>query len=71
MPKSYSMAPFFTSVDDVILKRKTVDAVSNMSGGFACPHNNSKSKRPVNLTSSSSSMELPSDRHLQTARRPY
>jgi dihydrofolate reductase len=33
MPKNYSMAPFFASVDTAIMGRKTLDAALRMGGG--------------------------------------
>jgi dihydrofolate reductase len=51
MPKDYSMASFFASVDTAIMGRKTLDAGLRMSGG-SLPHSNmpmyvfSKSKPP-------------------------
>src|SRR5882762_4885820 len=51
MPKDYSMAPFFATVDSAIMGRKTLDAGLKMSGG-SLPHSNmpryvfSKSKPP-------------------------
>src|SRR5258707_13826239 len=33
MPKDYSMAPFFATVDTAIMGRKTLDAGLEMSGG--------------------------------------
>src|SRR5258708_23654121 len=33
MPKDYSMAPFFASVDTAIMGRKTLDAALRMGGG--------------------------------------
>jgi dihydrofolate reductase len=33
MPKDYSMAPFFTSVDTALMGRKTLDAALKMGGG--------------------------------------
>lgn len=33
MPKDYSMAPFFATIDTAIMGRKTVDAALQMSGG--------------------------------------
>jgi dihydrofolate reductase len=51
MPRDYSMANFFASVDTAIMGRKTLDAGLKMSGG-SLPHSNmpmyvfSKSKPP-------------------------
>jgi dihydrofolate reductase len=51
MPKDYSMAPFFATVDTAIMGRKTLDAGLEMSGG-SLPRSNmrmyvfSKSKPP-------------------------
>jgi dihydrofolate reductase len=33
MPKDYSMAPFFATIDTAIMGRKTLDAAMRMSGG--------------------------------------
>ena len=35
MPKDYSMAPFFATVDTAILGRKTLDAALKMGGSFS------------------------------------
>src|SRR5947208_2757021 len=35
MPKDYSMAPFFATIDTAIMGRKTCDASLQMGGGFA------------------------------------
>jgi dihydrofolate reductase len=51
MPRDYSMAPFFATVDTAIMGRKTLDAGLKMSGG-SLPHSNmpmyvfSKAKPP-------------------------
>ena len=39
MPKDYSMAPFFATIDTAIMGRKTLDAGLAMSGG-SLPHYN-------------------------------
>jgi dihydrofolate reductase len=39
MPKDYSMAPFFSTVDTAVMGRKTLDAGLKMGGG-SLPHSN-------------------------------
>lgn len=51
MPKDYSMAPFFATVDTAILGRKTLDAAFRMGGGLSsfgslAPYVFSRSKPP-------------------------
>ena len=37
MPKDYSMAPFFATIDTAIMGRKTLDAALKMGGGAVAP----------------------------------
>jgi dihydrofolate reductase len=37
MPKDYSMAPFFATIDTAIMGRKTLDVVLKMAGGSVAP----------------------------------
>jgi dihydrofolate reductase len=37
MPKDYSMAPFFATIDTAIMGRKTLDAALKMAGGSVAP----------------------------------
>ena len=66
MPRDYSMAPFFATVDTAIMGRKTLDAGLKMSGG-SLPRSNmpmlssrNRNRQASETASSSSTNRLPS-----------